>query len=273
MNLLTDFFQYQFLQYAFVATVFVAILTGLFSSIVVLKRMEFIGEGVAHAVFGGIAAGLFFGLSDMITALATAIVFAFFIALFSSRRLLTENNLIGIFMPVFMSLGVILLSFIDEFVPDILGLLFGNILLISLVDIYILVIVTFLAGLLFLFYRKEILYYCYDEQVARLLNVRVKIIHFLLLVGLAVTIVSAIKIAGTILVTAFLVFPAVVARFYARNFSLMLILSVACNLIAGLSGLLLSTYFDLPPGPVMVLFLFVLFLISYFHSHFLYQAS
>lgn len=261
--MIAEIFQYQFLRYAFVATVLVAVTTGFFSSVVVLKKMEFIGEGVAHAVFGGIAVGLFWEINDLLVALLTALLFAFFIAVFSSKKLLTENNLIGIFMPVFMSVGIILLSFIDHFVPDILGLLFGNILLINVRDIYLLISVTVFTLVFFLFFRKEILYYCFDEQMARLLKVPVKMLHFILLIGLTITIVSAIKIAGTILVTAFLVFPAVISRFYAGRLSTMLIMSVSVNLLAGLSGLFLSIRFDVPPGPIMVLILFVIFVFSY----------
>jgi zinc transport system permease protein len=239
-----------------------AVSASIYSPIVVLKRMEFIGDGTAHAVFAGLAVAFFFGLDYRPVAILTAIVFGLLIS-FLSQRETSENTAVGILLPVFMAFGMVMVSLIRGYTPDIMSYLFGNILLISSEDIYYMIFMTFITILIYLFMRREILYFLADEKTAKFFGVPVRFIRTILLVGLALTVVSAVKISGVILVGAFLVIPGTISKTYARKFEHLIFCSIFVNVLSMFLGIILSYLFDLPPGPVVVLILFGMYILSF----------
>lgn len=262
IGLIREFFSYDFLVNAFIAGLLLAVSTSIYSPIVVLKRMEFIGDGTAHAVFAGLAIAFLLNLDYKPIAILTAIIFGLLIS-FLSQREASENTAVGILLPVFMAFGMVVVSFIKGYTPDIMSYLFGNILLISLEDVYYLLLITSISILLYIFMRKEILYFLADEKTARFFKVPITFIRTTLLIGLALTVVSAVKISGVILVGAFLVIPGTISKIYARKFDHMIFYSLIINITATVIGIIFSYLFDLPPGPTIVLLLFGFYLLSF----------
>lgn len=263
MSIIQDILTYEFLRNAFIAGILVSVLTSLFSTVVVLRKIEFIGDGAAHAAFGGLALGFLIGAGSEIMAMITAIIFALTISYFSKRKKISENSMIGMLLPLSMAIGVILLSFVRGYTPDVMGYLFGNILLVGKSDIWLLLGFTLTAVFFFYLFRREILYYSYDENMAKHCGVNIDFIHYAILIGLSLSIVASVKIAGIILVTAFIVTPAVTAKLIVKTYRGMVLFSLLFSALAMVSGLGISYLFDLPPGPVVVLILFLEFLLTY----------
>lgn len=261
-DFIKDIIEYSFLRNAIFAAILVSALTGLFSSVVVLRKIEFIGDGAAHATFGGIAFGLLLGTNYVFMAAITAVVFAVAVSYFTRKNKLSESSVIGMLLPLSMSLGVIALSFVKGYTPDIMGLFFGNILMVTPDDVRMLLLAVIAAIVFFTVFYREILYYSYDEGMAKHYGVPVGFIHYGVLIGISLSVVSSVKIAGIILVTAFLVIPAVTSKLVARSFRSMIVISVSMAVVASVIGIFISYVFDMPPGPVIVIVLFLEFLVT-----------
>jgi ABC-type Mn2+/Zn2+ transport system permease subunit len=268
-----DFLTYPFMQRMLIGALLVSFTCSLLSVFVVLRRMAFIGQGISHAAFGGIAFGLW-----LFPALATpdlrvyAITVAFCLAVagligFSSRsERLSEDSAIGIFFVAGMAAGVIFLSLRETYTTDVFNYLFGTILAVNEQDLWL---IGGLAGLVFvliLLNLKELYAFCFDEVYADTLGISTTFLHYLLLFLLALTIVLSVKVAGVILVTAFLVIPGACAAQMTYRFKWMLLLSVLIGTFTAGGGLLLSNHLsqdvlELPPSAMIVVVQFALFLL------------
>jgi zinc transport system permease protein len=253
-----------FMQKALFVGIMVSLISGLISVFVVLRKMSFIGAGISHAAFGGVAIGFFTGINPTITAIIYTIAVALGIELVSRKGKISEDVSIGIFFAGSMALGIVLVSLSREYTVDLFGYLFGNILAITKEEVLLsLFVAIFVIGLIMLF-LKEIFLTSYNEEIARVSGISVRAINILFLIVLSVSIVISIKIVGIILVSALLVIPGATAQLFAKNVYFMIVASCGFAVFSTILGLLLSYEFDIAPGGSIVLTATVLFLIALF---------
>ncbi len=251
--------QYGFMHRALLAAVLIGTVTALIGTYVVLRGLAFIGAGIAHSSFGGVALGLLLGWNPVWTAVGFALAVGIAIAGLSERGKLKEDTAIGIFFASTMALGVLLLGFIHGYTLDLFSYLFGNVLAVSTGDLWVsgsLVVVV--LGTLFLFY-KEFLALTFDPEYARVQGFWVSGLNLLFILLLVLTVVLSLKVVGVILVSALLVIPAATAQQLARDFREMQVLSVVFGLVASVGGLFLSYLVNTPSGATIVLLAAVLF--------------
>lgn len=252
------------MQKALFVGIMVSLISGLISVFVVLRKMSFIGAGISHAAFGGVAIGFFTGINPTITAIIYTIAVALGIELVSRKGKISEDVSIGIFFAGSMALGIVLVSLSREYTVDLFGYLFGNILAITKEEVLLsLFVAIFVIGLIMLF-LKEIFLTSYNEEIARVSGISVRAINILFLIVLSVSIVISIKIVGIILVSALLVIPGATAQLFAKNVYFMIVASCGFAVFSTILGLLLSYEFDIAPGGSIVLTATVLFLIALF---------
>jgi len=252
------------MQKALFVGIMVSLISGLISVFVVLRKMSFIGAGISHAAFGGVAIGFFTGINPTITAIIYTIAVALGIELVSRKGKISEDVSIGIFFASSMALGIVLVSLSREYTVDLFGYLFGNILAITKEEVLLsLFVAIFVIGLIMLF-LKEIFLTSYNEEIARVSGISVRAINILFLIVLSVSIVISIKIVGIILVSALLVIPGATAQLFAKNVYFMIVASCGFAVFSTILGLLLSYEFDIAPGGSIVLTATVLFLIALF---------
>lgn len=254
---------YGFMQRALVAGLLLAVTCAVLAVFVVLRRMAFIGVGISHAALGGVAMGLLVGLSPLTGATLFAVAVAWAIAWLSRRGRVSEDTAIGIFFPTAMALGVAVISLTPTYRQDLLGYLFGNILSVTPGDLRFLGILSSLSLALLAFFYKEFLFLGVDEEAARAAGLPVTRLRFLLLTILAVTIVSAIKLVGVVLVSAFLVVPAATGQAVARTIRGMLLVAIVSSVAAVLGGLWLSWRWNVPSGAAIVLLGAALFFVAF----------
>ncbi|MBI3592951.1 MAG: metal ABC transporter permease, partial [Nitrospirae bacterium] len=139
---IADILSYGFMQRALLTGAVLAIFSGIISVFIVLRRVSFLGSGISHAAFGGVAIGFLLGINPLLTALIYSIMVAFGIEQISTRGRLNEDTAIGIFFSSSMALGIVLIGLSESYNVDLFGYLFGSILAITHEDALIAVCVT-----------------------------------------------------------------------------------------------------------------------------------
>lgn len=266
---------------ALAATAAMAIACAGLSVVVIARRWAFIGEGISHAGFGG--AGVAWIVMILVPSLVNAawlpylaiIVFclttSIAIGYVSRSNRISADTAIGIFMVASLAFGFLAQQIFRQSMhglepPGFAEILFGRFSGISIryslatIAVSICVIVTLTA------LGKEILYFCLDPLAAQASGVPAAFIHYLLMVLLALVVVIGIPITGSVLVTALLVLPGATANLVSQKLPKVVGLALAMTVFSAVAGVALSlgiTRIHIPAGPVIVLLLFVIFLVTY----------
>ncbi|PLV58784.1 metal ABC transporter permease [Thermotoga sp. KOL6] len=259
MGFLRDLYQYEFLRTAFLGGILVSILSGVVSPIVVFKRMEFIGDGTAHAVFAGLAIAALADGDPRLMAFATSLLFAFAVSTFSKSKL-SENSAIGILLPFFMAVGIVLFSLSGKYQSDVMSFLFGDILLVNRTDVLITLFILMTSMILILIFRWEMKFFIVDEKMALFYGIKTNLIRFLITAFISITVVTTVKVVGVVLSGALLILPGLVSKIFSKSFGSLFTISVTFNLLSFIFGFLVAYILNLPPGPVIVIIAFLLFL-------------
>lgn len=245
-------FQYAFFGRAMIAGVLIGAMCGALSVFVVLRRMSYIGHGLAHSVLGGVAVGVAFGLDLYVGAIAATVVSALLIDRVTRRRGLHADAAIGIVTTAIFAIGVGTLSVVPTRI-NVEALLFGNILGVDRTDLWVATAVgaAFLV-LLFTLY-KRLVFTTFDPEVAGVHGVRTGSVELLFSLITAAVVVASVRVLGVLLIAAAVVIPAAVARLVARSFGATLWLATGIGTLSSVVGLYASFYVDVPSGPTIVL--------------------
>ncbi len=261
--MLSEMLGLPFFQRALVGGVLVVLMLSVLSFFVVLRRISFIGVGISHSALGGVALGLALGVDPTVSTSVFCVGIALLIGFVSRRGHVREDAAIGITFSGTMALGIVIIAASGAYVSSLFSYLFGSILSITRNDIYVIAaycgFILLIVGALF----KHLLHASFDEDVARVSGVPVGLLHYLLLVLIALAIVASIKLVGIILVSALLVLPTATANQIARTYRKVLALSVITAIIALVAGLVLSYGLDLPSGATIVLCSCLIFFVCF----------
>jgi ABC-type Mn2+/Zn2+ transport system permease subunit len=250
------------MQRALIAGTLIGAVCAIIGTYVVLKGLSFIGAGIAHASFGGVALGFFLKLNPVLTAVFFCLGTAWGIGLVSRKGQVKEDTAVGIFFASTMALGILIIGFIKGYNVDLFGYLFGSILAVSGDDIWITVGLSAAVLILVLLFFKELLFVVFDAEMAAVTGVPAARIYFLLISLIALTVVLSIKVVGIVLVSALLVTPAAAAYQLTENFRRMMLLSILIGVASTVGGLLLSYELGTASGPTIVLLSTLIFFIS-----------
>ncbi|MBL8763126.1 MAG: metal ABC transporter permease [Phycisphaerae bacterium] len=259
-----------------VAALALAICGSLLSVLVVLKRMSFIGQGVSHSAFGGVGlaallSGLISGGLSPVAQYAVVLVFcagaALAVATLGDRKSLGMDTAIGVLLVSSMALGAVLLSIASRMArsggtsPPIQGwesILFGSILGVGWADAAVACGVSATVCLAIGWWRRPLLLWAFDEAAAPAFGVPVARMKLTLVLLLAATIVTGMKVAGVVLATALLVLPGAAAIAISRRLLPVFVCSVAVGVVGLLGGMILSFERGWPTGACIVLVLTVI---------------
>ncbi len=258
---LNDLQQYQFLQHALFTGILASVACGIIGTYIVTRRISYIADGIAHAVLGGMGAALYLhkaygwqGVAPLHGALVVAVIAAVIIGFVSLRAKQREDTAISALWAVGMATGIIFISRTPGYNEDLMGYLFGNILMVSSADLWMLagldaVIIT--IGLLF---YNQFLAVCFDQEFARVRGVKVEAFYLLLLVLAALTVVVLATVVGIVMVIALLTLPVAIAGLFSgAMWRIMIISAILCGIFTT-SGLALSYAPDYPAGATTIIF-------------------
>ncbi len=248
-----ELLSYHYMQRALFAGTLIGIVCAVIGTYIVLKGLSFIGAGIAHASFGGVALGFFLKINPVLTAVFFCLATAWGIGLVARKGRVREDTAVGIFFASTMALGILLIGLMQGYNVDLFGYLFGSILAVSREDVWIILglsaVVLLLVGVFF----KELLFVTFDAEMAAVTGVPAAKIYFLLITLIALTVVLSIKVVGIVLVSALLVTPAAAAYQLTENFRRMMLLSILIGVTSSVGGLLLSDKLDTASGATIVL--------------------
>jgi len=266
---LREIFGFAFMQRALVAGLLVALMSGLLGTFVVQRRLSFLGDGLAHAAFGGMGIGALavvtFGALDagggwlrhpLWVALPFALLTALGIAYVRDRTDLSSDTAIGVFFAVAVALGVLAFSRIPPDVNlgfNVMDLLFGSILAVRSTELTAIVVaavgVIVTLGLVW----GRLAYATFDDELARTDGVRSRRLEYLLFVLAAVVVAVSAVVVGIVLMAAYLVIPAAAARLWSRSLAGTSVRAVAIGMATTLVGVVGSFYLDAPTGSAIIL--------------------
>lgn len=252
IDALTEPFAYAFFGRALVAGVLVGALCGAMSTFVVLRRMSYIGHGLAHAVLGGVGVGLAFGVDAYVGAVAATLLSALLIDRVARRRGLHVDAAIGIVTTAVFAAGVAVLSIVPSRV-SVEALLFGNILGVDRVDLLVVGGVALAVGLTLFVAYKPLVFTTFDPEVAAVQGVPTARLELVLNLMTAAVVVASVRVLGVLLIAAAVVIPAATARLVARSVGVMLATATGLGTAASMVGLYASYHLDVPSGPSIVL--------------------
>lgn len=261
METIINLWSYDFFRMALLTAILTAISCGIIGTYIVSRRIVFISGGLTHASFGGIGLGYYLGISPI----AGAAVFAMFSALgieYVSKRIsIREDSAIAILWSFGMAVGIIFIFITPGYVPNLMTYLFGSILTVTRIDMWMLFILSLVTILYFAVFYRYILYVAFDETYSITRKIPVSFINYSMMILIALTIVFNIRVVGIILVLSLLTIPQTIANVFTGNFFRIMLLSILFGLAGSISGLFISYYFDIPSGASIIFFLVLMFLI------------
>lgn len=254
-----------FMQRALIGGAMVALLSSYYGVFVVQRGLSFLGSGLAHAAFGGVALGLLLQTEPLWIAIPFTVVVAIAIAWVKYKTELSNDTAVGIFFSVSMALGIVFLFLRREYTADAFTYLFGSILAVTKTDLWITVIMAAVTLCTFPLWKRWA-YASFDRELAQTDRLPVVKDDFILSVLIAITVVIAIKIVGIVLIAAFLVIPPATARILSRTFRMMTVIAMMFGLVSALLGLFVSYYLDVPSGATIILLQALFFFFAMFFN-------
>ena len=255
--------EYAFAERALVAAVVVGLLCGLLGFFVILRRLAFIGVGIAHSAIGGVALGLLLGFDPGLSAAVFAVVVALGMFRVARDRRLGEDAIIGVFLSGSMALGLLLMGLQHGYQRDLFAYLFGSLLAVSSADLAALCGLAAVLTVIIAVSFREMLFVAFDEEVARAYGRPVDWMDALLVVVLALTVVAGVRVVGVLLVEALLVVPAATAALWTLDFRRQVALSMSLGAGSAVAGLWLSYTMDVGAGAAIVMVAVLIFFASW----------
>ena len=245
--------QYGFMVRALLASIIVGIICPVIGSYMILRGMSFFGDALSHSILPGIVIAYLLSLPLAIGALVAGVTAAIFIGFISQRGNVQEDTAIGIVFAGAFALGVALMSTVSGYSVDLTHILFGDVLSVSWTDIWWTLALGLVVLTLVIAFFKELAIITFDPTLALVLRLPARMLRYLLLVLIALTIVVSLRTVGISLMLAMLVTPAASAQLLTRRLPPMMVVAAAIGVLSNVTGLYISFALNVASGPAMVL--------------------
>jgi zinc transport system permease protein len=258
-----EIFNYDFMIRAFIAGVAIALTAPLIGTYLVVRRYSLMADTLAHVSLLGITLGFFLNIYPLLSAVVVSIFSAIVIEKIRSLKKIPGDALLAIFISGSLALTIILFSVMGGAGMNLFAFLFGSVATVSSSDLYIIILLS-LSIIFFLHYfRRELFLSSLDEEIAKVDNVKVSLLNYVLVILTAACVSLSIKIIGTLLVGALIVIPVMTAINFKKGFYITRNIAVLISLFSVTSGLFLSYYLGVPSGGAVVAVLLLFFSFSF----------
>lgn len=257
-----DIFRYPFMVNALIVGVLIAVCCALLGVVLVLKRYSMIGDGLSHVGFGALSIAAVLNVSSpLYVSLPVVIVAAFFLLRITENSRINADAAIAVISSSALAIGVFAAS-VNGTNINLQQYMFGSILSVGRSDIIISVVLSvFVIAMYFLFYNK-IFAVTFDEDFAKATGLRTGFYNTVISILTAITIVVGMRMLGTLLISAMIIFPSLTAMRLCKRFVSVVITSVAVSVLCVVSGLITSfKVTDVPVGATIVIFNLAVFLV------------
>jgi ABC-type Mn2+/Zn2+ transport system permease subunit len=249
---LTEPFQYRFMLNGLFAAIMVGITCATLGSYVVLRRMAFIGDALAHTTLPGLVVAYLQGWNPFGGAVVAGVATALGIGWLSKRGDVREDTAIGIVFTGMFAFGILLISTAQSF-RDLTHMLVGNILGVTDDELGLIGLITLIVVVVLVLFHKELELTSVDPIYADVIGLRTGLVRYGLLVLLALATVAGIQAVGVVLTSAMLITPAATASLLTNRLPRMMVLSTVIAALSGVIGLYASYYANYSSGASIVL--------------------
>ncbi|WP_294797691.1 metal ABC transporter permease [uncultured Eubacterium sp.] len=252
------YFEYPFVRYALIAAVLIALCSSLLGVTLVLKRFSFIGDGLSHVAFGAIAVATVLKLSNNMLLIMPVTIIAAIILLIGGKNIKIKGDAaIAVISVGALAIGYLVMNLFStsgNVSGDVCSTLFGStsILTLTIKDVYLCVALSIAVIIIFCVFYNKIFAVTFDESFAKATGIKVGAYNFLIAVTIAVIIVLAMNLVGSLLISALIIFPALSAMRLFKSFKSVIIFSAAFSVVCTVVGLLASILAGTPVGSTIV---------------------
>ena len=243
---------YEFMRIAFIVAILLGISLPLIGSGVVYKRLSSSGDALAHTSLAGVAIGLVSGLNPLLMSIIACVVSFLIIELL--RKKFSKFSEIGVVVVLSAAIGIagILSSYASQANFD--AYLFGSILLISDLELYIVIGLTALILILSVLFYRPFFATIYSESEAKVSGTKVELFNFAHSLLLSITVAVGAKVVGSLVVSSMIVLPTAISLQFKKGYKWTLLISILVSVVCLISGLTISYYAEWKPGATIVLF-------------------
>ena len=258
MSQLAHYFEYPFVRYAMIVGVLIALCSSLLGVTLVLKRFSFIGDGLSHVAFGALAIASAVGLTnEMIIVLPVTVISAVLLLRTGKNTIIKGDAAIAMISVGALALGYLVMNVFStssNVSGDVCSTLFGStsILTLSRAEVLLCAVLSAVVILIFILFYNKIFAVTFDESFARATGVKAGAYNLLIAVITAVIIVLAMKLVGSLLISALVIFPALSAMRLFKSFKPVVIFSAAISVFCAAAGILISILAGTPVGSTVV---------------------
>lgn len=245
--------QYEFMRNALMAGLLASIICGIIGTLVVVNRIVFLSGGIAHASYGGIGLAFYLGIPYLMGTIGFALATAMIMAFVTVQAKHRADTIIGVMWAVGMAIGIILIDLTPGYHVDLMSYLFGSILAVPSQDLILMSVVSAGIVLMTAWLYNSFLSMSYDAEFAQLRGVPVKLLFFVMVGAISISVVILIRVVGLILVIALLTIPPFIAEKFVKSLFHMMVLSSIFCAVFTVGGLWLSFNFNLTSGAAIII--------------------
>ncbi len=271
MNTLIQYFQFPFVRYAFVVGVLISLCSSLLGVTLVLKRFSFIGDGLSHVAFGAMSIAAVLNLSNnMYLVLPVTVVAAILLLRTGKNTKIQGDAAIAMISVASLALGYLIMNIFKSgtnLAGDVCSTLFGSTSILTLTksEVYLCIALSIIVIASFFVFYNKIFAVTFDENFAKAVGTHAEVYNLAIAIIIAVIIVLAMNLVGSLLISALVIFPAISAMRVFKSFKSVIICSAIVSVFCSVSGLLISILAGTPVGSTIVaadLFVFVIFSVA-----------
>ena len=228
----------------------------------VWRNLAYFGTALAHAVLLGVALGFLLDIAPILAVFAICVLLALCLLLLERQRYISVDALLGVLAHAVFAGGLVVVAFMERLRVDLIGYLFGDILAIGAVDLWLIFATAAIVTAALAWQWRNLLSITVNRDLAAVEGVPVERVRLLLLILLAAVIAVGMKIVGMLLVVALVIVPAAAARRMATTPEQMAVASTAIGIASVVAGLFGALQWDIPAGPAIVLVASAIFALS-----------
>lgn len=252
------YFKYPFVRYALIVGVLIALCSSLLGVTLVLKRFSFIGDGLSHVAFGGIAISSVLNISNnMLVVLPVTVISAVLLLNTGKNTKIKGDAAVAMISVGALAFGYLIMNIFSPSANvsgDVCSTLFGStsILTLSVSEVWLCAVLSLLVTALFILFYNKIFSVTFDEDFSRAAGINAGACNLLTAVITAVIIVLAMNLVGSLLISALVIFPALSAMRIFKSFLPVVVFSAVISVICALAGIIVAVIFGTPVGSTIV---------------------
>ena len=252
LSLIKEMLSYPFLVRTFIVGILVCICAALLGVSLVLKRYSMIGDGLSHVGFGSLAVATALNWAPMAVAMPVVILTAFFLLRMSENGKLKGDSAVAMLSSSALAIGVMVMSFSKGMNVDVYNYMFGSILAVTKNDVIISAALSAVVIILYVLFYTKIFAVTFDETFAKATGTKAGLYNMLLALLTAVTIVVGMRLMGSLLISALVIFPALTSMRVFKSFKSVVISSAVVSIVCFVVGITISFLFSTPAGASVV---------------------